>query len=288
MDKDRPKNSSWMQRLRQKLRPPVVVALRVSGVIKPSVGPGRGGVSHQSLAPLIKSAFKTRGAVAIALLINSPGGSPVQSKLIVAAIRREAAKSGLPVFAFAEDVAASGGYMIALAADHIYADSSSIVGSIGVISAGFGFQDLIARYGVERRVHTAGESKSQLDPFRRENPDDVRRLEAILGDIHDDFIDLVKTRRGDRLKPKDDVFSGAFWTADGARERGLIDGVGHADEVMRERFGDAVRIRVVEARTPMFQRLLGARAAGIDEPTVDVGRMIAEAETAALWSRYGL
>lgn len=274
--------------MREKLRPPVVVALRVSGVIKPLTGPGRGGVSHQALEPLIKTAFKTRGAVAVALYINSPGGSPVQSKLIVAAIRREAEKSGLPVFAFAEDVAASGGYMIALAADEIYADASSIVGSIGVISAGFGFHELIARHGVERRVHAAGESKSQLDPFRQENPDDVRRLEAILSDIHRDFIDMVKISRGERLKPAEDVYSGAFWTAHGARERGLIDGVGHADEVLRKRFGDAVRIKVIEARAPMFQRLLGTKAAGIAESPVDVGRMIAEAEAAALWSRYGL
>jgi serine protease SohB len=269
------------------LNPPTVAVIPLAGVIKASAG-ARGGLSHAGVEPLIKAAFKISGLVAVALQINSPGGSPVQSTLIFSTIRRHAKKAGVPVIAFVEDAAASGGYMLALAADEIFADASSVVGSIGVVSAGFGFGDLISRYGVERRIHTAGASKSQLDPFKAEDPEDVRRLQEILDDIHRHFVDLVKDRRGDRLQDADDIFSGAFWTAGGAQRRGLIDGVGHAGDVLRQRFGEKTKIRTFEGKSPFFRRLMASSGRKIDQPPLSADEMIAEIEARALWSRYGL
>jgi signal peptide peptidase SppA len=191
---------------------PVVAVVRLAGVIG-SLGPWRGGLSLAGLAGTLERAFALGGIKAVALAINSPGGSPVQSSLIAARIRALASEKKLPVFAFAEDVAASGGYWLATAGDEIYADESSIVGSIGVISAGFGFPELLQRLGVERRVHTAGVRKSMLDPFRPESPEDVARLEALQGEIHDSFKAHVRERRGARLKADDDtLFSGEFWS----------------------------------------------------------------------------
>ena len=236
---------------------PTVAVIRLSGVIG-SFGPWPGGLSLSGLARTLERAFAMRGLSAVALAINSPGGSPVQSSLIAKRIRALAAEKKLPVFAFAEDVAASGGYWLACAADEIHADESSIVGSIGVISASFGFQDLLQRVGVERRVHTAGARKSMLDPFRPENPEDVARLEAIQRDIHAQFMVHVRERRGVRLKGDDEMlFSGEFWTAPRALELGLIDGIGDLRGVMRARYGDKVRLRVVGERGSWLRRRLG-------------------------------
>lgn len=262
---------------------PLVTVIELSGVIG-EVGPGRRGLSLARLEASIEAAFKPSKLAAVALAINSPGGSPVQSRLIHDAIRRHAEKKKVPVFSFIEDVGASGGYILALAGDEIYADASSIVGSIGVISAGFGFEEAIARLGVERRVHTAGTSKNQLDPFRREDPKDVARLEAILAALHDEFIALVKMRRGARLKPDGETFTGAFWTAGPAQSRGLIDGKAHLAEFVRRRFGDDARLRKVAPRKgSLLQRLAG----GTERDPLPAS-LIGALEDRALWSRFGL
>ncbi|WP_375688677.1 S49 family peptidase [Pseudooceanicola sp. LIPI14-2-Ac024] len=247
-------------------RAPTVAVIRLQGMI--SSGP-RGPVSDQQLGAVIERAFRKGKPAAVALLINSPGGSPVQSSLIAARIRRLSEEKDIPVIAFVEDVAASGGYWLACAADEIIADESSIVGSIGVIAASFGAHVLLARQGVERRVHTAGQSKSMLDPFRPENPKDVAKLEALLGDIHAAFIDHVKARRGDRLNPAEPLFEGDVWLARRAKELGLIDDIGHITPVMRKRFGDKVRFRRYGVRRSLIQRIgasvLGDAIAGIEE-----------------------
>jgi signal peptide peptidase SppA len=262
---------------------PVVAVVRLSGVIG-QMGPLRGGLSLAGLAPILERAFSLGGIKAVALAVNSPGGSPVQSSLIAKRIRALAAEKKLPVFAFAEDVAASGGYWLATAADEIFADESSVIGSIGVISAGFGFQDLLQRAGVERRIHTAGARKSMLDPFRPENAEDIVRLESLQRDIHDGFKAQVRGSRGARLKGDDDtLFSGEFWTGRRALDLGLIDGIGDLRAVMRARFGDKVRLRVVGAPTGWLRRRLGL--GGPEEWARD---LLAAAEERALWARFGL
>lgn len=276
------------QRLRNPFRRrPLVCVIELSGVIG-DIGPGRRGLALSRLETAIEAAFRPRRLAAVAIAINSPGGSPVQSRLIHDRIRREAARAGKPVFAFIEDIGASGGYILALAADEIYADPSSIVGSIGVISAGFGFHEAIARLGVERRVHAAGENKSQLDPFRHENPDDVARLETILAELHAEFIALVKARRGDRLKPAPDTFSGAFWTARGAAERGLVDGTAHLGEFMQKRFGDDVKVRRVTHRPGSLLRRLADGVGPAAGPDVGPHAWLSALEERAMWSRFGL
>lgn len=237
---------------------PVVVVLRLQGLIASG---GRGAsLNDIGVAPLVEKAFGRGKPSAVALVINSPGGSPTQSSLIASRIRRLAEEKEIPVFAFVEDVAASGGYYLAVAADEIWADENSVLGSIGVISSGFGFQDFIARHGIERRVYTAGKSKSMLDPFRSENPDDIARLREIQDQVHEAFIDHVKRRRGDRLADED-LFTGEIWVGQKAVEKGLIDGIGHVVPKMKERFGDKVRFRVLQQRRPLLARL-GARIAG--------------------------
>lgn len=254
---------------------PVVSVLRLSGPIGMSMGLGRS-LSLAGLAGTIERAFSRR-TKAVALVINSPGGSPVQSTLIFKRIRALAEEKNIPVFAFAEDVAASGGYMLALAGDEIYADTSSIIGSIGVISAGFGFHELITKIGIERRVYTAGESKSILDAFKPEDPEDVKRLQALQKEIHEAFKAMVKERRGDMLVGKDkDLFTGAFWTGAKAEKLGLIDGVGDLRAVMRKRFGDKVRLRLIEHGAVWWQKRLPFRE--------DVGRLSRFARTGASWS----
>ena len=218
---------------------PVVPVIRLQGMI--ATGMRGGTLNDAGLAPMIEKAFRKGKPVAVALVINSPGGSPAQSSLIAARIRRLADEKGIKVHAFVEDVAASGGYWLACAADEIWIDPNSIVGSIGVISASFGFQDLIARYGVERRVHTAGESKSMLDPFQPEKAEDVERLKELQGVIHETFIDHVRARRGDRLADEN-LFTGAFWVGQQAIDRGLADGFGHTVPKIKELFGDKVRL----------------------------------------------
>lgn len=262
----------------------LVSVIELSGVIG-DAGPGRKGLSYGRVESAVEAAFKPGALKAVALVVNSPGGSPVQSRMIYAAVRREAAKKRVPVFAFVEDVGASGGYILALAADEIYADASSIVGSIGVISAGFGFQEAIARLGVERRVYTAGASKSQLDPFRAEKPEDIERLKTILDDLHRQFVDLVKERRASKLSAHDDIFTGAFWTAGEAEKRGLIDGSAHLADFMRARFGDDVKLKKVEPRQPsLIKKVFG----GESRATTDPDALIAAFEARALWARYGL
>ena len=237
--------------------PPSVAVIRLSGTIATG---SRGALNDAGLASLIERAFAKGAPKAVALIINSPGGSPVQSSLIAARIRRLADEKNIKVYAFVEDVAASGGYWLACAADEIWVDPSSIVGSIGVIYAGFGFQDLIAKYGVERRVHTAGTSKSMLDPFRPENPEDIEKLKSWQGQIHDSFIEHVKTARGDRLSPDEDLFTGEVWVGKSAIDVGLVDGIAHVVPKMKEIFGDKVRLIPYGQKRSLFQRL-GARVA---------------------------
>ncbi|MEP3633250.1 MAG: S49 family peptidase [Shimia thalassica] len=246
--------------------PPMVAVVRLSGMI----GAGnRGALNDRALAPLLEKAFKKGKPAAIALEISSPGGSPVQSSLIGARIRRLAEEKEVPVFAFVEDVAASGGYWLAAAADEIYADESSVVGSIGVISAGFGAHVFLSRQGLERRVHTAGKSKSMLDPFQPENPADVKRLKGMLEQIHANFINHVKTRRGDKLENLPDLFTGEVWVGRGAQEMGLIDGIAHLIPFMKDKFGKDVTFRRYGMRRPMWQRFGATFAqdavAGIEE-----------------------
>lgn len=246
-------------------RSPTVPVIRLSGVIASSGGllSGRS-LSIDSVAPLLKRAFEMRGAKAVALAINSPGGSPVQSALIAQRIRLHAAEKNLPVIAFVEDVAASGGYWLACAADEIIVDPSSIVGSIGVISAGFGFQELIARHGVERRVHTSGERKAMLDPFRPENPEDVERLKLLQAEIHEGFKDWVRERRGSLLKADEAaLFNGEFWTGKRGLELGLADSLGELRATLQARYGAKVRLPVIGPRRRLLSRF--GLAAGLDE-----------------------
>jgi signal peptide peptidase SppA len=238
----------------------LVPVVRLSGVIG-AVMPLRPGLSLSVVAPVLERAFSTRGAKAIAVIINSPGGSAVQSHLIFRRILAHAEETKLPVLVFVEDAAASGGYMIACAGDEIFADPSSLVGSIGVVSAGFGFDRLMERFGIERRLHTAGENKAMLDPFRPERPEDVERLKAIQADVHGTFKHLVETRRRARLRGEPgELFSGRVWTGREALALGLIDGLGDIRSVMRQRYGDKVRLRVVApARSSLLARWLGSR-----------------------------
>lgn len=237
---------------------PVVAIVRLSGVISAS---GRGALNDESLAPVVEKAFSRGKPAAVVLEVNSPGGSPVQSSLIGSRIRRLAEEKGIPVIAFVEDVAASGGYWLAAAADEIYADDSSVVGSIGVISASFGVHELLARQGVERRVYTAGKSKSMLDPFRPENPEDVARLKELLEDIHANFKDHINERRKGKLPEDRDLFTGEIWLARRAVDLGLIDGIGHLKPMMKQRFGDKVKFRRYGLRKPFLSRF-GARIVG--------------------------
>lgn len=267
---------------------PIVSVVRLSGPIG-AVMPLRTGLAMSSVAPLLERAFSVPGAKAVALVINSPGGSAAQSHLIFKRIRAFAEEKKLPVIAFVEDAAASGGYMIACAADEIYADPASIVGSIGVVSASFGFHELIERIGIERRVHTAGKSKAMLDPFRPENPDDVVRLKGLQRRIHDVFAELVRERRGEKLNDSyDDLFSGAFWVGAEALDLGLIDGLGDIRTILRQRFGEKVQFRMIEpARPPLLGRLFGRRSLG-QSSLIDPGEIVGALEERAAWARLGL
>ena len=275
---------------------PVVAVVRLGGVIG-SGTPLRPGLTLEAIGSVLETAFKTRHAKVVALAINSPGGSPVQSTLIYTRIRALAREHELPVYVFCEDVAASGGYMLACAGDKIYADSSSIIGSIGVISAGFGFTELIKKIGVERRVYTAGEKKLTLDPFQPENAADVKRIKSLQKDIHETFKALVVKSRGHALKETEKkLFTGEFWTGTRALELGLIDGLGDMRSLMREKFGDEVKLKLVSARKGWLKRRLNL-ASPVDFISGNDSRplthrfaddVISAIEERSIWSRYGL
>ncbi|KIC46446.1 multidrug transporter [Ruegeria sp. ANG-S4] len=256
-------------------KPPLVAIVRLSGAIGMA---GRASLNDTSLAPVLEKAFRKGKPAAVAIEVNSPGGSPVQSSLIGARIRRLADELDIPVYAFVEDVAASGGYWLAAAADEIWADDSSVLGSIGVISSGFGAHVLLARQGVERRVHTAGQSKSMLDPFAPEKKEDVARLKVLLDDIHANFIDHVKSRRAGKLDESADLFNGEVWLARRAQQLGLIDGVAHLKPKMQERFGDKVRFRRYGLRKAIWSRF----------GTAIVQDTVAGLEERAAFARFGL
>ena len=271
-------------------RRPMVSVVPLVGTIGVS-GRLRGGLNLANVAGRLDRAFSLKGAKAVALAINSPGGSPVQASLIANRIQVLAEEKKLPVFAFAEDVAASGGYMLALGANDIYANESSIIGSIGVITAGFGFDQVLERLGVDRRVYTSGDHKGMLDPFQPENPKDVARLKAIQKEIHDKFKDFVKKRRGTRLKgTPGKLFSGEFWAAEQALDLGLIDGIGDMRTIMREQFGDRVKFRHfgVERRFLRGRLRLGRASPGTG-PWGDWSQdLLAAFDARALWARFGL
>jgi serine protease SohB len=269
---------------------PVVPVVRISGVIG-VVTPLRPGVLLSTVARTLERAFEMPRARAVALIINSPGGSPSQSHLIFRRIRQLADEKHIPVLAFVEDVGASGGYMLACAADEIICDEYSIVGSIGVVGGTFGFTGLMDKLGIERRLYTSGDRKVMLDPFLPEKPDDVKRIKAIQKDIHEHFIGLVKTRRGGKLNGSDKaLFSGEFWTAEKAIELGLADRMGDLRSILRERFGEKVYTPLISAE----RSLLGRRLPGVNFVDAIAHRpgladeLISALEVRAIWSRYGL
>jgi signal peptide peptidase SppA len=276
-------------------RAPVVPVLRFTGPIGMAT-PLRPGLSLASVATPIEKAFALSKLPTVAVVINSPGGSPVQSHLIFGRIRQLAEEKKKRVYVFCEDIAASGGYFLALAGDEIYADPSSIVGSIGVISASFGLDQFIERFGIQRRVHTAGKDKGALDPFQPERPEDVARLKELQRSVHDVFIGIVKTRRSGKLAgPEDELFSGAFWPAGRAMELGLIDGISDLRTRMKALHGDKVRLKAVPL-TPggllsRFRRLPGFQPPAADgfafTPSL-ADDLVSAVEARALWSRYGL
>lgn len=275
-------------------RSPIVPVLRFNGPIgMPSAL--RQSLSLATAAGPIEKAFSMSKLPSVVIIVNSPGGSPVQSNLIFRRVRQLAAEKNKRVYVFAEDVCASGGYFLALSGDEIYADPSSIVGSIGVISAGFGFEKAIHKLGVDRRVYTAGANKGSLDPFLPEKPDDITRLKAIQSDVHATFVAAVKERRGDKLKDHDgDMFTGAFWSGPKAAEMGLIDGLADMRVKMRQLHGDKVKLRAVPfggsgllSKLRRLPRMAGAAgAAGFAGSLTEDA--LATLEARALWSRYGL
>ena len=273
----------------------VVPVLRLSGPIG-MVAPLRPGLAIGALAGPIEKAFSMSRAKSVAVVVNSPGGSPVQSSLLFKRLRQVAEEKEKKVYVFCEDVAASGGYYVAAAGDEIYADASSIVGSIGVISASFGLDRAIEKLGIARRVYTSGTHKGALDPFQPENADDVERLRAIQRSVHDVFIGVVKDRRGGRLKgPDSELFSGAFWSAAQALELGLIDGISDVRTKMREVHGDSVRLRVVPtergwlaSRLRRLPSILGGADGAAHEGLAFADDLVSAVEIRALWSRFGL
>ena len=271
----------------------VVPVVRLSGVIG-AVTPLRPGMSLAGVARVLERAFSMRNAKAVALVINSPGGSPVQSRQIYLRIKQLAAEKKLPVLVFVEDVAASGGYMIACAGDEIFCDPSSILGSIGVVGGSFGFQEAIRRLGIERRLYTAGAHKAMLDPFLPENPDDVSRVKALQREIHAIFISLVKESRGSRLKGADDVlFTGEYWAGETSIALGLADAIGDLRSTLRARFGEKVLTPVIAPASGMLSGLLGRRSPGAGSLGALDGmgglpdELISALETRAIWAKFG-
>jgi signal peptide peptidase SppA len=283
----------WMDWIPARLRRgrPVVPVVRLSGVIG-AVTPLRPGMSLAGVARMLERAFAVKNAKAVALVINSPGGSPVQSRQIYLRIRQLAEEKKLPVLVFVEDVAASGGYMIACAGDEIFCDPSSILGSIGVVGGSFGFQELIKKIGVERRLYTAGAHKAMLDPFLPENPEDVSRLKALQREIHDIFIALVKGSRGARLKGADEVlFTGEYWAGDTSVSLGLADAIGDLRSTLRARYGEKVQTPLIAPSSGMLSGLLGRRspgAIGAWENTANLPEEVISAlESRAIWAKFG-
>ncbi len=271
-----------------------IPVVRLSGAIG-AVTPLRAGLSIAECAAAIHRAFSIKKAPAVVLQINSPGGSPVQSRLIYERIRALAEEKNKKVYAFAEDIAASGGYMLACAGDEIYADGSSLIGSIGVVSSGFGFTHLIHKLGIERRVYTAGENKFSLDPFRPEKPEEIKRLKRIQEIVHEDFVALVKESRGGRLKaPDGSLFTGEFWSGRQALELGLIDGIMDLRTKMRALFGDNVRLKLVSTERGLFRRKSGVGMSisgaelGVSFAKGFADDLISALEERAVWARFGL
>src|SRR5450432_1879689 len=271
----------------------VVPVVRLSGVIG-AVTPLRPGMTLAGIAKTLERAFATRNAKAVALLINSPGGSPVQSRQIYLRIRQLAAEKKLPVLVFVEDVAASGGYMIACAGDEIFCDPSSILGSIGVVGGSFGFQELIKKIGVERRLYTAGAHKAMLDPFLPENPDDVARVKALQREIHAIFIALVRQSRRERLKGADQVlFTGEYWAGETSVSLGLADAIGDLRSTLRARYGDKVQTPVIAPPAGLLAGLMGRKSAGAGTAVSLDGlaglpdEVISALETRAIWAKFG-
>ena len=282
---------SLRRMLPKSLRPEgkTIPVVRLHGTIMSGGGPMRQNLNLAGVAGLLEKAFADKEAPAVAIAVNSPGGSPVQSRLIFRRIRDLATEKDKKVFVFVEDVAASGGYMIALAGDEIIADPSSIVGSIGVVSASFGFPEMLKKIGVERRVYTAGRNKSVLDPFQPEKAEDVERLKSLQLEVHQTFIDLVKQRRGDRLADDDELFTGAFWTGESGLRLGLVDAIGDMRSFLKSRFGEKTRMRLITQPRGLFGRRLGLF--GIDGAAMGAAAadgLVSAAEDRALWARFGL
>src|SRR3954452_16262841 len=280
-------------RLGERSDRPVVSVVRLHGVITATSGPvPRSVISAAGTDKTLERAFAPDGLAAVALLVNSPGGSPTQSALVADRIRGLAAEADVPVLAFCEDVAASGGYWLACAADEIYAHPTSLVGSIGVVSGGFGLTGLIERYGIERRLHTAGENKSRLDPFQPEKAEDVEWLLGMQGELHELFIEWVRSRRGTALQESSDLFTGEVWPGRRAQELGLVDDLGTARDVLARRFPDAEPV-TVEPPRPLLGRLglggvLAPAATPVAALTDPIGAALEWVEHRALWSRFGL
>ena len=258
----------------------IVAHIKLNGIIG-NAGKFKQGIDFSGQEEIIEKAFSLKKAKAVAITINSPGGSPVQSHLIYKFIRAQAKKNKKKVIVFAEDVAASGGYLIACAGDEIYANSSSIIGSIGVIYSSFGFTELIKKIGVERRVHTAGKNKSTLDPFLDEKKEDIERLKTIQLDLHKDFIKVVEESRGSKLiKSEVELFSGEFWSGSKAKELGLVDGIGNANEVLKEKFGEDVVIKKFEKPKGWFSKKFSSSINQVDQ----LANIL---EERSIWQRYG-
>ena len=258
-----------------------IPTLRLTGVIG-QAGIARSGLTIAGIEKLVDKLFSDKKTPAVALIINSPGGSPTQSSLIAEKIINLAKEKNKKVYAFVEDVAASGGYWLACAADEIYLDLNSIVGSIGVISPGFGFVDLIKKIGVERRVYTSGKSKSFLDPFKEEKKEDIDRLKSIQEQIHENFIEYVKSRRGSKLlsSAEDEIFSGLFWVGKKGVDLGLADGIGSINQIIREKYGNKAKIKIIDQKKSFLQKRLSS--------SINNNDIFNRLEEMIMWSRYGL
>jgi signal peptide peptidase SppA len=261
---------------------PLIHVVRLEGGIMPGKSVRGGNLNLETLEPVLIKAFR-KGVAAVVLEINCPGGSPVQSALIASRIRALSVEHKVPVYAFCEDVAASGGYWLACAADEIYADENSIVGSIGVISMGFGFPKALQKYGIERRVHTAGESKSTNDPFKPEKPEEVKKLKVLLSEMHESFKSWVRDRRKDKLKaPEKDLFTGAYWTGATSHKKGLVDGIGHMRAIMTAKFGEKAQFKKIPLRQGWSLARFGGGQAALPDAALEA------IENRALWQRFGL